>query len=177
MPWNIEKILQGDYASIKKQLMYLFESGGNGSGIGMRLSVWCAEEYPFSSQQQIQQESSKYPAVRGLSPATYEEDICEIWGVQAADIKEDQPVKSDIPVLLINGSYDELTPVEWAASMQQNLSNSYHIIFEGWKHTPTTNWGNNCAMIAANDFFNNPSQSPTSACLENIQPVQFKIKK
>ena len=35
----------------------------------MRLSVWCAEENPFNSWEIIQKETSRYPEVKGLSPA------------------------------------------------------------------------------------------------------------
>jgi hypothetical protein len=60
--------------------------------------------------------------------------------------------------------------------MLSNFTNSYHLIFEGWKHTPTTNWGNQCAMQAANDFFNDPSSKPTPDCLEEIKTPKFKVE-
>jgi predicted acyl esterase len=69
-------------------------------------------------------------------------------------------VKSDVPVLLISGEYDNETPLKWAQQMQQNLPNSQHLIFKGWHHTPTTYWNNPCGMNAANAFFNNPSKKP-----------------
>jgi hypothetical protein len=30
----------------------MFDNQGNGAGKGMRLSVWCAEEYPFNNQKE-----------------------------------------------------------------------------------------------------------------------------
>ena len=85
-------------------------------------------------------------------------------------------MKSDIPVLLISGEYDNETPVKWAESMTNNLSNSYHLIFKGWKHGPTTNWGNPCAMQAANDFFNAPGVKPSPDCLNQIKKPVFKTE-
>ncbi|MBT8298074.1 MAG: alpha/beta hydrolase, partial [Maribacter sp.] len=89
---------------------------------------------------------------------------------------ENQPIKSNIPVLLISGEYDNETPVKWAESMMNNLTNSHHLIFRGWKHTPTTNWGNQCAMQAANDFFNHPIDRPKPGCFEQIKSPVFKTK-
>ncbi|NLR91418.1 alpha/beta hydrolase [Flammeovirga agarivorans] len=173
IPLEINKILNNDLSSIKKQLQHLFQEPGNGVGKGMRLSVWCAEENPFNSQEKITIETNKYPEVKGLSPTVFDNDICEIWSVKKVDDIENIAVSSDIPVLLISGEYDELTPVKWAKSMTNNLKNSYHLIFIGWKHGPTTNWSNPCAMEAANDFFNNPTMKPNPICFSEIKSPVF----
>lgn len=178
IPFEIEKLLNNDLSSVKEQLSDLFEKPDtfNGYGLGMRLSVWCAEEYPFNSQERINIETNNYPETKGLSPAVFEEEICTIWGVKKVNQIENKPIQSDKPILLISGSYDNETPVKWATAMKNNLPNSRHLIFEGWTHTPTTNWGNPCAMQAANEFFNNPNQQPTSVCLESVQKPKFKTE-
>lgn len=176
IPLEINKLINGDLTSVKEQLVSLFQEPGNGSGLGMRLSVWCAEEYPFASQATIETETTKYPQVEGLTPETFEQEICEIWKVKNVPEIENQAVKSDIPVLLISGEYDNGTPVKWAKSMMNNLPNSYHLSFKGWKHTPTTNWGNPCAMESANDFFNNPNIKPNPACFGKIKSPEFKTE-
>lgn len=174
IPYEINKILNNDLSSVKRQLQYLFEAPGDGIGIGMRLSVWCAEEYPFNSQEKINIETNKYPEIKGLSPAVFDVDICEIWSVRKVPEIENFAIQSDIPVLLISGAYDELTPVKWAEAMIPNLKNSYHMIFKGWKHGPTTNWSNPCAMQAANDFFNDPAEKPNPKCFAQIKRPEFK---
>lgn len=178
VPFEIEKLLNNDLSTLKKQLAYLFRKPNEfkGYGLGMRLTVWCAEEYPFASKKIILSETNKYPQTKGLSPAVFESSICEIWGVKSVNKIENDPIKTSIPVLMINGEYDNETPVKWATSMKTNLSNSYQLIFDGWTHTPTTNWSNQCAMKAANDFFNNPKKQPTSKCIEEIKKIEFKTK-
>jgi pimeloyl-ACP methyl ester carboxylesterase len=176
IPFEINKLLKGDMTSVKKQLSNLFKEPGSGTGLGMRLSVWCAEENPFNSQDIVVAETSKYPQVKGLSPAVFDDEICKIWSVKKALEIENQPIKSDIPVLLISGEYDNETPVKWAQLMMDNLTNSFHLIFSGWKHTPTTNWDNQCAMNAANDFFNNPTSKPKPSCFGNMKSLEFKTE-
>jgi pimeloyl-ACP methyl ester carboxylesterase len=176
IPLEINKLLNNDLTAVKEELSNLFKGPTNGAGLGMRLSVWCAEEQPFNSQERIATETKKYPQVEGLSPAVFKNEICKIWKVQKVSEIENQPIKSDIPVLLINGEYDNETPVKWAETMMNNLTNSYHLIFRGWKHTPTTNWGNQCAMQAANDFFNNPGSKPNPDCFEHINIPEFNIE-
>jgi hypothetical protein len=161
---------------VKEKLKYLFKEPGNGTGMGMRLSVWCAEENPFNSQKIIEAETYKYPEVEGLSPSVFDDEICNIWNVEKVPSIENMAVKSNIPVFIISGAYDNETPVKWATSMTANFKNSYHLVFKGWKHGPTTNWGNPCAMQAANDFFNNPYQKPNPDCFKLIERPKFKIE-
>ncbi len=176
VPFEINKLLNDDLSSVKEKLSTLFNEPGNGAGIGMRLSVWCAEEYPFNSPEVIKRETSKYPEISGLSPTTYETNICDAWGVSKVSVIENKPINSSTPVLLISGEYDEITPSKWANEMNENLSQSFHLVFRGWKHTPTTNWGNQCAMTAANNFFNNPKLKPTPDCLEGIKAPKFRTE-
>ena len=126
IPLMISHLLAGDYSAIKQWLSNL--SQGSGTGMGMRLSVWCAEETPFASREVIQNESQRYPAIRGASPAVFSPEICDIWGVKPLPITENQPVKSDIPTLLISGEYDDGTPVKWA---KQLLKKSFQQPFVG----------------------------------------------
>ena len=174
IPLEINKILNNDLSSVKRQLQYLFQEPGNGIGKGMRLSVWCAEENPFNSQEKITIETNKYPEVKGLSPTVFDNEICKIWSVKEVAEIENKAVSSDIPVLLISGEYDEFTPVKWAETMTNNLTNSYHLIFKGWKHGPTSNWSNPCGMQAANDFFNDPTMKPNPECFMEIKSPEFK---
>jgi pimeloyl-ACP methyl ester carboxylesterase len=174
IPFEISKLLKNDLSSVKKQVSYLFNESGDGDGIGMRLSVWCAEEYPFNSQEVIEKETNRHPEIAGLSPATIDASVCEIWSVEKVPAIENQAIRSDVPVLLISGEYDELTPPVWAQKMQKNLPYSHHLLFKGWKHTPTTNWSNPCAMKAANAFFNSPELKPEPDCLKEIGVPAFK---
>lgn len=176
VPFEINKLLNKDLSSVEEQLSYLFQEPRGGAGIGMRLSVWCAEESPFNSLEKIEDETNKYPEVRGLSPAVFDREICEIWAVEKVAEIENEAVTSDIPILFINGEYDNETPVKWAKSMMPNFKNSYHLVFKAWKHTPTTNWSNQCAMKAANDFYNNPNETPSPDCFGEIGSPEFKIE-
>ncbi|WP_046759112.1 alpha/beta fold hydrolase [Kordia jejudonensis] len=174
VPFEINKLLHNDLSSLKIQLRSLFEESGIGMAIGMRLSVWCAEENPFNSEENIKAESKEYAELKGLSPAVFSKEVCDIWSVKKVSKIENEAVKSDIPVLIISGEYDTETPVKWATAMKQNLPNSKHIIFKGWRHGTTTNWSNQCAMEVANAFFNNPIENVIPDCFSEIKNLEFK---
>jgi pimeloyl-ACP methyl ester carboxylesterase len=175
VPYEINKLLNNDLSTLKAELEELFIKKSISRSMGMRLSVWCAEESPFVSQEKIEMEKSKYPFLEGISPAFIEKEMCTIWGVEKVADIENKPVKSNIPVLVINGGYDHETPSVWAYNMKKNLKNSHHLIFRGWTHTPTTNWSNRCAMRMAQAFFNHPYKKPDLPCYSEIEPLVFKI--
>ncbi len=178
VPNEIQKLLNNDLSSVKEQLAGLFQKPTQftGAGIGMRLSVWCAEEYPFATQTIIDAQQTNYPEVKGLSPMVFESNICDIWSVQPAKEIENKAVQSDVPILLLSGEYDSETPVKWASQLQKNFPNSFHLTFKGWKHTVTTNWSNPCGMEVANAFFNDPSSKPNPACFDEIESLEFKVE-
>lgn len=176
VPYEINKVLKNDLSSISYVLSQRFEEAGSGSGIGMRLSVWCAEETPFVSPEKIKAEKNRYPEITGLSPAVFEPGICDIWDVRKVSDQENEPIRSPVPVLIINGELDNNTPPKWGEQLYFNLSFSYHLVFKGWGHTPTTNWGDQCAMETANTFFNHPWDRPAPACFDKIDKVSFRLE-
>ena len=176
-PQMIENVISGDYSLIESELPSLIEGPGSGTGRAMRLSVWCAEEFPFVDIKVVKQQMDANPAIKGLGSWVFEPEICRVWNVQAEGLRENEAVKSDIPVLLITGEYDNETPPRWANDMQKNLSNSFHLIFKGWKHGPTTYWSNPCAMNMANEFFNDPTRKPQNECFEQIMTPAFVVEK
>ena len=176
IPMEMNKLLEGDLSTVRDNLAHLFEGPGEGTGMGMRLSVWCSEEYPFASKERIAIETNRYPEIKGLSPAVFEAAVCEAWGVHPVSAIEKEPVSSPVPVLFINGEFDNETPVRWATQMLPNFPKAFHLIFPGWKHTPTTNWGNPCAMEAAAGFFNDPFKRPDPECLRENTKVRFIVE-
>ena len=86
---------------------------------------------------------------------------------------ENRPVKSSIPTLILNGAYDDVTPVSWGRQLQQQLENSYQAVFPGYRHGISTYWDNPCGMEMANAFFNDPTRQPNMECFTKIKKVKF----
>ncbi len=80
----------------------------------------------------------------------------------------------EVKPFLISGSFDPVTPVKWASQLDRELANSYHVIFPGWTHTPTTYWDNPCGMRVANTFFNDPTQAPALPCFTALGVPDFE---
>jgi pimeloyl-ACP methyl ester carboxylesterase len=165
-PAKLDALINGNTQILKDN--FSWPTVGPGNGKGMRLSVWCSEELNFVSQEKVAEESARFTFLSNKSPLVFSFEVCRTWGVRSASAQENEPINSDIPTLLISGTYDAATPVKWAAQLNRELGNSHHLIFPGWAHTPTTYWDNSCAMEAANAFFNVPEQVPELTCLREL---------
>ncbi len=164
IPQQMQTLLSGDHQFLTERLQSLLEGEGSSAGIGMRLSVWCAEEMAFSEDMRIAEEQNRYAPIRGYATEIFSREVCGIWGVEVLPAEDNQPVSSDIPTLLLNGSYDPLTSPQWATQMLPHLTNGHQLVFEGWGHAPIHNWGQPCAMQASQDFFNDPTRTPEPEC-------------
>jgi pimeloyl-ACP methyl ester carboxylesterase len=131
---------------------------------GMYFSVECVEEVPFESLEKAQAAYQAQPELAGaLGPADSIFNSCKIWSVpKAADI-ENQPVKSDVPTLVIAGQFDPVTPPDWSKTAAATLSKSFFFEVPAAGHGPSLTVDCPQKMVLA--FFDNPAAAPNSACL------------
>ena len=97
--------------------------------------------------------------------------LCKGWNVPSLDAVAEQPVQSDLPVLLLSGGLDPVTPPANAAQAAETLSHSFSFTFPTGGHSQAFN--NTCADGIIQDFLQNPSQAPNSSCIADYNKVQF----
>jgi pimeloyl-ACP methyl ester carboxylesterase len=100
-------------------------------GSAMAYATSCASGSSAMRRQRMTREASQ--SVLAPTPNLVEAS-CDVWGV--ADLGEGfrQPVRSDVPTLLISGTLDETTPMENAVAVLQGLSRGQHLILVGARH-------------------------------------------
>jgi pimeloyl-ACP methyl ester carboxylesterase len=103
--------------------------------VPQHLSVTCAEDVPFVAPFAVA------PAVAGTYLRGYriEQQIaaCKAWPRGAAPADFHAPVSSDVPVLLVSGPYDPVTPPRWAEGVARKLSRGLHLIIPEGHHGPS----------------------------------------
>ncbi|MEO1731524.1 MAG: alpha/beta hydrolase [Pseudomonadota bacterium] len=116
---------------------------------GMRLSVWCAER-----------ESAKAISdapFAGIDSPTFADFACEAWDVPMRPTSELQDYSGDVPVLILAGEYDAITPPAFGARLLSGLNHAELMAVPAGLHAITTNWGGTgCAMSLAARFFEAP---------------------
>lgn len=93
---------------------------------------------------------------------------CPVWHVPPAPPAERQPVRSDIPTLLLSGSFDWLTPPSWGKEAARHLSVSRHVVFRGQGHGVSSQ--DPCAARLRDEFFVNPDPRMVPGCQTNAPP-------
>ena len=162
MPQMIYDIAQGNYDILRDRLTLYFDTSGT---LGMQMSVQCAEEIPLNAAEEA------YTAAQGVSPqiaAFYPASVqplfaaCREWTTSTPDPRENLPVSSGIPSLILAGDHDPITPPDWGRMVSQTLSYAYFHEFPGHGHWVTRS--SNCALSMALAFWNDPTQEPGYAC-------------
>jgi pimeloyl-ACP methyl ester carboxylesterase len=142
----------------------------------MFYSVECQEEVPFNNTNIAEDLVADYPATITEGLIWEVEDsiaTCNMWGSTPASIRENQPVSSDIPTLLLAGEYDPVTPPSWAEAAAKTLSNAQLFVFNGYSHAVVD--AGPCPREMILDFLTDPYQLVDATCMSDINSPDFHI--
>jgi len=147
VPLIIDRATQGDWRPFVA--IYTNMNGGydNNLAQGMFLSVVCTEDAPLISDEAITRETKNtWMGERALRDMLRP---CEFWPRGTVPEGYREPVKSDVPVLLLSGELDPVTPPSWAEDAKKTLTHSLHVVLPGVGHG-TSSIG--CARALMADF-------------------------
>ena len=138
---------------------------------GMGYSVLCAEDFPFISLDEAAKENAG--SYLGDETAVELSNICQTWPHAQVSPEFKTPVQSDLPVLLLSGEADPVTPPENGDSVSKSLPNSVHLVAPGQGHNVIFR---GCIPRIAADFIDAGSvQGLDTACVQDIQPLPFFV--
>lgn len=136
----------------------------------MNNSVMAYEELPFYDSADLDKvlEQSQL----GFDVATYE-GVTSLanWHPYRATDFENQPVVSEIQTLMVSGSLDPVTPPSNATGALRHLKNGHGVIFQDESH----DLFNPCFFQIAEDFLNDPTQRPDTACSSERNPIEWNL--
>lgn len=141
---------------------------------GAFFATECQGEIAYSDQGALEQVYAKYPNWRkslgdapGISSPRIRE-VCSAWGLTRPSGEENQPVRSNVPTLLLGGEFDPVTPPRFLALAAESLSHAYTFELKGQAHAVSLN--NPCAMSLVQDFLTKPEQKPHKRCVSELSP-------
>jgi len=140
---------------------------------GMFLSVECAEEGAFTDMARVDARLRDAPeAIADKLRSDVERALaqCRIWAVQAASAAFKTPVRASVPVLILNGAFDPITPPAFGDLAAATLSNSHNLTFRGVGHGAIATSA--CADGVIIAFLDDPDSAPDDACLADLD-VRF----
>ncbi|UJF22311.1 alpha/beta hydrolase [Shewanella sp. OMA3-2] len=123
LPHAIHQAAKQDYQAILG--IYTLSADGLGLAIGMHSSVVCGEDIHRISDQMRKDAKESYISasmIEGL------EKTCEVWKIPPVKDTFSEPIRSDLPTLLLSGELDPATPPNWGALAQAEMTNAKHLI-------------------------------------------------
>jgi pimeloyl-ACP methyl ester carboxylesterase len=99
--------------------------------------------------------------------------LCRVWRATKQTSIVAKPVRSKVPVLIINGYLDPVTPPENAREAAKYLPNSHLFIMRHASHAAELT---KCGVRIKRAFIRNPKKRPKAACLAKMKPVKFITK-
>ena len=140
---------------------------------GTFLTITCREELSRIRPDVMAEDIERYGVYGSAGGLDLTDNVCHAWPVPPANADEWEPVMSDVPVLMISGAYDPVTPPEFADETAQYLSDSRHFEFLGAGHTPSGS--DHCTAAYVATFFDNPDPASLSApdCPLYTNPADF----
>ncbi|HEV8042874.1 MAG TPA: alpha/beta fold hydrolase [Bryobacteraceae bacterium] len=169
-PQLIHRAASGDFAPLIQKAVSSEIGLANALAMGMLLSVTCAEQIPYIDDATLARETAN--TFLGDLRVQEQRAACQEWprGPVPKDVHD--LVHSQVPVLLISGARDAVTPPTFGDRVAAQLPNSRHIIFPESSHG---NWGF-CGTKLMSDFLEKGSTDALdTSCVSQQKPPKFKV--
>jgi pimeloyl-ACP methyl ester carboxylesterase len=177
-PQTIYRVKEGDYSTLiaaQYSLPYAFD----GINAGLYISMMCHEHGLAATADELRIAGERLGIEHIWRPFYGSaEDMyaaCTSWGVSGPYLNENTAVSSDIPSLIIEGSYDPATPPMFGKQVAAELPNSFYFEFHNQGHGPTGGDSTGCAMQIATAFLDNPLIEPDRACMGNLPVIEYLV--
>jgi len=127
MPLLIHEAGTGNYVPLGSQYKMTMVAMNDMLAIGMHNAVLCTEDIPFLDKTSIDYEGIE-ASYMGPLQLNALEAICSVWPEGPIDEEFKVPLTTDIPVLLLSGDADPITPPRYAEMAAVDLSNARHLV-------------------------------------------------
>ena len=172
IPLQAHLAAAGDVSPLA-ETAYIFGGMMTDTSDGYYLSVTCTEDVPFFTDAEAAQAAKD--TFLGEFRVHAQKAACAAWPRgDAADVN--QPLRSNVPVLLISGERDPVTPARDAAAIAKDLPHALHIVVPGGAHGMAGLGAGTCLSGIVGRFIARGSeQGLDTSCIGKIAPLAFVL--
>lgn len=127
LPLLISEAGAGNYVPLASQYKMTMIAFSEALSLGMHNAVMCTEDIPFLDKAAIDYDSIR-ASYMGVLQLDALEAICSVWPAGLIDAELKAPLATDLPVLLLSGDADPITPPRYADMAAVDLGNARHLI-------------------------------------------------
>ena len=170
LPFGIAAAVSGDFNPLLAQNLEFADDVGENLAVGMHLSVICAEDVPRITGEDVAALSRTF-----FGGALVNDFLraCSRWprGTLPPDYYE--PLKSDVPTLVLSGGIDPATPPRHGDHVVATLPNARHFVAPNLGHGVSMH---GCAPRLVQEFIRaGHARALDGKCLERIPRPQFVL--
>jgi pimeloyl-ACP methyl ester carboxylesterase len=161
LPLVVQRASAGDYAGLMAMARMLVGDLGGQIAMGMHNSVMCTEE---AADLQVRPEDEG--TILGAQLVEFMVAQCELWprGERPDNFRD--ALAGDLPVLLLSGEYDPVTPPRYGDEVAATLENARHLVLPGQGHSLMST---GCMPKLAAQFLESADPAALDAsCLERL---------
>ena len=166
IPWLVDQASKGRFEPLIERV-----TGGDGAyfSMGLYLSAQC----PTTLRARGAIESMTRGTALGSYRIRAQLAACEAWSAVETPADWYEPVRSDVPVLLLTGELDHETPPSWGEAVASDLPRSRHVVIPNMGHA----WFDaeqECLLGIVDEFLRSPDPETLDvACLAENSPMPW----
>jgi pimeloyl-ACP methyl ester carboxylesterase len=169
-----EAQVQGRPEALAAQYLMIQRSTEEQIAYGMHFAVVCSEDAPRWHTANVGEEALKRTYL-GTSFMEGMRAICESWPRGPVDPDFSEPLHSDLPVLLLSGANDPVTPARYGEQAKTHFKRSRHLVLDGQGHGQIAK---GCVPRLAAEFVSAASfEGLDLRCVEKVAPAPFMISR
>lgn len=170
IPLLIDEAINGNLQPLAAQYLMVSEGMSNAINIGMHNSVVCTEDAPYFAGAGVSHDSLEATYIGPLMLEALDA-MCSVWPAGVIDDAFKEPVASDLPVLLLSGEADPITPPAYADLAAVDLGNALHLTGRKQGHGLAPR---GCTPRIIGDFVESASiEGLQTDCLERLFALPF----
>jgi len=161
-----------NFTPLASQFLLVNRSYGDVLAYGMHNSVVCSEDVPFWDLPKVSRTELEETYL-GTAQLDGLRSICSAWPHGPIDPDFHAPLHTDIPVLLLSGSDDPVTPPGDAEEARRTFTHSVHVVLKGFGHgqlaAPCVD------RVMANFMSRGAIEGLDVSCVQNDRPMPFFV--
>ena len=172
IPYWIHEAQQGRYEDLVQSSLNFAAALEAQLSTGLFLSVTCAEDAPFYDPDRVVA-GARDTLLRGSFSVALSKD-CVLWPVPPASAGFKEPVRSSVPVLLLSGEADPVTPPRVAEEAATHLEHSLHVVLPEMGHSELSP---GCAGDLVERFLDAGTvEGLRTDCVSSMRRPRFKLR-
>jgi len=177
IPLFLHQAAEGNFTPLAQAALNfrknLVATGSN----GMYLTVTCAEDIPGVKRGDGESERFAQNTFLGDYRFQQQREACALWPRAKVDSDYFKPVRSDVPVLIVTGEWDPVTPPANGDFVARTMPNSVRVVVPHGGHGLGGLEGLDCIERLSTEFVERgDAKGLDTSCVKNIKRRGFALK-